>query len=151
MLYFEFWSHDCTNKLIMRSKLLIMLFWILICHKNDHEIKTLKSIIRQFRCHEKCCDQEIIIRNFDLMIEVSTSWKSWILVSWNLTSWSIPKLEESKRTWSFQIFGASLSLRYNGQSNKYFLVIEVVGNKKLWTHNSRSPSVEMIKMINLKV
>ncbi len=71
------------------------------------------------------------------MIEVSTSWKSWISISWNLTSWSIPKLEESKRTWSFQIFGASLSLRYNGQSNKYFLVIEVVGNKKLWTHNSR--------------
>ncbi len=25
--------------------------------------------------------------NFDLMIDNSTSWKSWILISWNSTSW----------------------------------------------------------------
>ncbi len=30
---------------------------------------------------------QIISRNFDLMINLSTSWKSWILISWNLTSW----------------------------------------------------------------
>ena len=30
--------------------------------------------------------------NFDLMIENSISWKSWILISWNSTSWSFPVL-----------------------------------------------------------
>ncbi len=83
-----------TNKSIMRSKLLIMLFefrshdWF-VSHKNDHEIETLKSIIRQFWPHENCRDQEIesIIRNFDLMIDNLISWKGWILISWNLTSW----------------------------------------------------------------
>jgi hypothetical protein len=76
MLYFEFQSHD----------------WF-VSHKNDHEIKTLKSIIRQFRPHENCRDQEIesIIRNFDLMIDNLISWKSWISISWNSTSWSIPE------------------------------------------------------------
>jgi len=71
-MLFEFWSHDRF-----------------VSHKNDHEIETLKSTIRQFRSHEKCRNQEIesIIRNFDLMNKNSTSWKSWILISWNLTSW----------------------------------------------------------------
>ncbi len=75
-----------TNKSIMRLKLLIMLFefWShdkFVSHKNDHEIETLKSIIRQFWPHENRRDQQIesIISNFDLMINN--------LISWNLTSW----------------------------------------------------------------
>ena len=50
--FFEFRSHDQF-----------------VSRKNDHEIKTLKSIIRQFQSHEKRRDQEIEsnIRNFDLM------------------------------------------------------------------------------------
>ncbi len=51
-MLFEFWSHDQF-----------------VSHKNDHEIKTLKSIIRQFWPHENRRDQEIesiIIRNFNL-------------------------------------------------------------------------------------
>ncbi len=72
MLYFEFWSHDRF-----------------VSHKYNHDIEILKSIIRQFRPHENCRDQEIKsnIRNFDLMIKNLTYWKSWILISWNLTSW----------------------------------------------------------------
>jgi hypothetical protein len=84
-----------TNKWIMRSKLpnnALFKFWShdqFVSHKNDHEIETLKSIIRQFRPHENRRDQEIesIIRNFDLMIDNLISWKSWISISWNLTSW----------------------------------------------------------------
>ncbi len=40
--FFEFWSHD----------------WF-VSRKNDHEIKTVKSIIREFWSHEISCDQEI--------------------------------------------------------------------------------------------
>jgi hypothetical protein len=87
-----------AKKLIMRSKLpnnalfWILISWSIVSHKNDHEIKILKSIIRQFRSHEKCHEQEIesIIRNFKHMIDNLISWKSWISISWNLTSWSIP-------------------------------------------------------------
>ena len=68
MLYFEFQSHDQF-----------------VSHKYDHEIKILKSIIRQFQPHENRRDQEIesIIRNFDLMksgkkvdLINSISWKN---------------------------------------------------------------------------
>ncbi len=84
-----------TNKLIMRSKLpnnALFWFWShdrFVSHKNNHEIETLKSIIRQFRPHENRRNQEIksIIRNFNLMINNLISWKSWILISWNSTSW----------------------------------------------------------------
>ena len=64
-----------ANKSIMRSKFPNNAFFKFRSHdrfvsrKNNHEIETLKSIIRQFGSHENCRDQEIelIIRNFDLM------------------------------------------------------------------------------------
>jgi hypothetical protein len=54
-----------ANKLIMRSKFPNNAFFefqshdLFVSRKNDHEIETLKSIIREFRSHEKCCNQEI--------------------------------------------------------------------------------------------
>jgi hypothetical protein len=63
-----------TNKLIMRSKLLIMLFEFRSHDRScglqiDHEIEMHNNAFFEFRSHEKCRDQEIesIIRNFDLM------------------------------------------------------------------------------------
>ena len=82
----------------MKSKLLIMIW------SPDQPFfmrsKFKKSIIRQFRSHDRSVDLLINIivsfdlmkkENFDLMIDNSTSWKSWILISWNSTSWSFPK------------------------------------------------------------
>ncbi len=64
---FKFWSHD----------------WF-VSRKNNHEIEILKSIIRQFWSHEKCCDQEI-----ESLLEILTSWKmTKNLISWSKIIWS---------------------------------------------------------------
>ncbi len=83
-----------TNKSIMKSKLEIMLFEFrshdCSCDSQiDHEIKTQnKALLGNFDLMKKgWSGDQIIIRNFNLMINLSTSWKSWISISWNLTSW----------------------------------------------------------------
>ncbi len=91
-----------ANKLIMRLKLPNnALFWISIswsiCQSQEWSWDwILKSIIRQFRSHDWSVNLLINIivsfylmknENFDLMINNLTSWKSWILISWNSTSW----------------------------------------------------------------
>jgi len=80
-----------TNKSIIRSKLLIMLFWISIswsiCYSQERSLERnpKKAILISWKM--VWSGDRIIIRNFDLMIKVSTSRKSWILISWNSTSW----------------------------------------------------------------
>ncbi len=68
---------------IMRSKFLIMLFWISISwSKIQPPDQNCQILINKFELMNQL--------NFDLMIKNLISWKSWILISWNLTSWLFP-------------------------------------------------------------
>ncbi len=70
-------------RMIMRSKFLIMLFWISISwSKIWPPDQNCQILMNKFDLMNKL--------NFNLMIKNSISWKSWILISWNSTSWSFP-------------------------------------------------------------
>ncbi len=73
---FDLMSVLAANKSIMRSKLpnnALFKFWshdpFVIC-KNDHEMETLKSIIRQFRSQKNTA-----IRRSNRLLGISISWK----------------------------------------------------------------------------
>ncbi len=101
---------------------------VLVSRKNDHEIKTLERIIREFQPHD---------RSVDLLIDTVKSW--W--TNWILTSWSKIQPPEKVEFQSHEIWPPdpeSLWTPINGIFNLvYFLLGWWKGKRsrcQLWLH-----------------